>query len=83
MCVLSRNKKNIRIFICKLLVFGGEIFNIFEWACFCNGLLTVTLSEACSVYVVYNGYNMLYYINKLSYKRLPAFGNKGHIININ
>ena len=28
---LSRNiKKNIRIFIWKLLDFGGEIFNIFE-----------------------------------------------------
>ena len=26
----SRNKKNIRIFIWKLSVFGGEIFNIFE-----------------------------------------------------
>ena len=28
--VLSRNMKNIRIFIWKLSVFGGEIFNIFE-----------------------------------------------------
>ena len=28
--------KNIRIFIWKLLVFGGEIFNIFEYACFRN-----------------------------------------------
>ena len=28
--VLSRNMKNIRIFIKKLSVFGGEIFNIFE-----------------------------------------------------
>ena len=28
--VLSRNMKNIRIFIRKLSVFGGEIFNIFE-----------------------------------------------------
>ena len=31
--VLSRNKKNISVFIRKLSVFGGEIFNIFEWAC--------------------------------------------------
>ena len=28
--------KIIRIFIWKLSVFGGEIFNIFEWACFRN-----------------------------------------------
>ena len=28
--------KNIRIFIWKLLVFGGEIFNIFEQTCFRN-----------------------------------------------
>ena len=28
--------KNIRIFIRKLSAFGGEIFNIFELACFHN-----------------------------------------------
>ena len=28
--VLSRNMKNVRIFIWKLSAFGGEIFNIFE-----------------------------------------------------
>ena len=28
--VLSKNMKNMRIFICKLSGFGGEIFNIFE-----------------------------------------------------
>ena len=27
---LSRNMKNIKIFIWKLSVFGGQIFNIFE-----------------------------------------------------
>ena len=32
--------KNIRIFICKLTVFGGEIFNIFERACFRDGYLS-------------------------------------------
>ena len=37
--VLSRNMKNIRIFIWKLLVFGGEIFNIFEQACFRNDII--------------------------------------------
>ena len=31
--------KNIRIFIWKFLVFGGEIFNIFEQACFRNVFL--------------------------------------------
>ena len=34
--VLSRNMKNIRIFIWKLSFFGRKIFNIFELACFCN-----------------------------------------------
>ena len=28
--VLSRNKKNIGIFICKFTVFSDKIFNIFE-----------------------------------------------------
>ena len=28
--------KNIRIFIWKILIFGGKIFSIFEHACFCN-----------------------------------------------
>ena len=30
--------KNIRIFVGKLSVFGGEIFNIFEYVSFCNGV---------------------------------------------
>ena len=34
--VLSRNVKNIRIFIRKFSFFVGKIFNIFEWACFRN-----------------------------------------------
>ena len=34
--VLSRNMKNIRVFIRKFSVFGGEIFYIFEEACFRN-----------------------------------------------
>ena len=34
--VLSRNMKNIRIFFLKTFIFGGEIFNIFEEASFCN-----------------------------------------------
>ena len=29
--------KTIRIFICKRSVFDGEIFNLFEYACFHNG----------------------------------------------
>ena len=33
---LSRNMKNIIILIWKLSVFGGDIFNIFEYACFRN-----------------------------------------------
>ena len=28
--------KNIRIFIQKISVFGGEIFNVYELACFLN-----------------------------------------------
>ena len=31
--------KNIRLFNWKFSVFGGEIFNIFEWTCFCNVLV--------------------------------------------
>ena len=38
--VLSRNMKNIRIFIRKLSVFSGEIFNISKWACFRNEVLS-------------------------------------------
>ena len=34
MYVLSRNMKNIKVFIQKLSVFSGEIFNIFEYVCF-------------------------------------------------
>ena len=36
MYVLSRNMKNIRIFICTLIDFGDEIFNVFKKACFRN-----------------------------------------------
>ena len=35
--VLSRNMKNIKLFLWKLSVFGGEIFNIFKNSCSCNG----------------------------------------------
>ena len=31
--------KNISFYIWKLSVFYGEIFNVFEWACFRNGML--------------------------------------------
>ena len=34
--VLRKNMKNIRIFVWKLSVFGSEIINIFEYACFRN-----------------------------------------------
>ena len=40
--------KNIRIFIWKLSVFGGEIFNIFEYACFRNGDKRYRMVRRCS-----------------------------------
>ena len=43
--VLSRNMKNIRIFIWKLSVFGGEIFNIFEQVCFRNANKVKSVKE--------------------------------------
>ena len=55
---LSRNMKNIRVFIWKFSVLGGEIFYIFELECFRNGgisaafclRLFVRMSLACSVF---------------------------------
>ena len=45
---LSRNMKNIRIFIWKFSFFGGKIFNIFEQACFRNVLDLSSSPEANS-----------------------------------
>ena len=41
--VLSRNMKNIRSFYLKIFIFGGEIFSIFEKACFRNNILHIAI----------------------------------------
>ena len=40
--------KNIRIFIWKLSIFGDEMFNIFEKACFINDMLVDVCRMLCS-----------------------------------
>ena len=38
LCFEQEDEKNIRVFHLKCSGFGGEIFYIFEYACFRNGL---------------------------------------------
>ena len=54
--VLSRNMKSIRVFIWKLSVFGGEIFNISEKTCFRNGYIW-------RLWVKFSTYNIVKYFS--------------------
>ena len=50
---LSRNMKNIRVFICKFSVFGGEIFYIFELTIFRNERTQLNFSVKFGKYPFY------------------------------
>ena len=52
--LLSRDMNNIRIFIWKLSVFGGEVFNIFEYVWFRNGLFFYCCSFCVQMYILWH-----------------------------
>ena len=59
--------KTIRSFYLKIFIFGGEIFSIFEKACFRNNILHIAITDTSLTSILLSSANGIY-MNVIFYR---------------